>query len=253
MEKDRSIILLTALFACLANAAWGNIVLNNSISNDPMGDIMNRINDVACIFITVITYAACGISAIVIIWAGMKYMTSQDAEQTANSKNMIIYAIAGLALVLLACPVVDYLIIGTKIIPFEQKCNCLGGGGDSDNTPVPPVPACIEGTPRGQCSATSGYEGYRCILSGSQLILVQDSSCSGSPPVPPGSTTTTTTTTLFTTTTTTTTLADHGICYNAERDSLCSGLNVLRTGLQADCCAEWTCCCATPSGTCTAP
>jgi len=249
MKRNLCIILLTALIACLANAAWANLALNNSISTDPLADIMNRINDVVCIFLTLITYLASGISALVIIYAGLKYISSQDAEQTANAKNMIIYAIFGLALVLLACPVVDYLIIGTKIVPFQEKCNCFGSGENPNVPPGPPVQTCNDGTPTGQCSSTPGF---KCILGPSGLVLVPDSSCS--PPVPPGSTTTTTTTTtLSTTTTTTTTLADHGICYNAETNSLCSGLNVLRSGLQADCCAEWTCCCSTPSGTCTAP
>jgi hypothetical protein len=178
MEKDRSIILFAALFACLANAAWANLTLNNTISTDPLGDIMNRINDVACIFITLTTYVASGISAIIIIYAGIKYLTSQDAEQTTNAKNMIIYAIAGLAVILLACPIVDYLVIGTKIVPFEQKCNCIGISGRSPDDTMPPLPTCEDGTPAGQCSTTSGYVGYKCILSGSHLVLALDSSCS---------------------------------------------------------------------------
>lgn len=245
MEKSRAIFLV-ALFACLANAAWANLTLNNTISTDPLGDIMNRINDVVCIFLTLVTYLASGISALIIIYAGLKYMTSQDAEQTANAKNMIIYAIAGLALILLACPIVDYLIIGTKIVPFEQKCNCFGTMGSSSNGTIPPAPSCIDGTPAGQCSTSPGYAGYKCILSGSALVLAPDSLCNN----PPGPTSSTTTST---TSTTTSTLANHGICYNAERDGLCSGLNVLRSGLQADCCTEWTCCCTPVTGTCISP
>jgi hypothetical protein len=248
MEKDRAILFFAALFACLANAAWADLTLNNTISNDPMGDIMNRINDVACIFLTLITYMASGISAIIIIYAGVKYMTSQDAEQTTNAKNMIMYAIAGLALVILACPIVDYLVIGTKIVPFQEKCNCFGSIGKDPDVTNPPALSCSDGTPAGGCSAIA--LGYKCILGSTGLVLVLDSSCS-SPPGPTSSTTTTTTTT--TSSTTTTTMADHGICYNAERDALCSGLNVLRPGLQADCCNEWGCCCSPVTGTCISP
>jgi hypothetical protein len=242
MKKAQSIIVLAALFACLAYAAWADLTLNNTISTDPLGDIMNRINGVVCILFTLVTYVASGISAIIIIYAGLKYMTSQDAEQTTNAKNMIIYAIAGLALILLACPIVDYLIIGTKIVPFEQKCNCLGGSG----SPVSPATTCGDGTPKNSCSATPGY---RCILSAGVLVLSPDPSCGI---VTTSSTSTTTTST--TTTSTTTTLTDHTFCYNAGEDAtICAGLNVLRTGYQADCCTEWTCCCITPSGTCTPP
>jgi hypothetical protein len=252
MKKDRYIIFFATFFTCLAYAAWADLLLNNTISSDPLGDIMNRINDVACIFLTLVTYSASGISAIVIIYAGLKYMTSQDAEQTTDAKNMIIYAIACLALILLACPIVDYLIIGTKIVPFQEKCNCFGSGnGSPDNSTMPPVQLCIDGTPAGQCSTTPGYAGYKCILSGSSLVLALDSSCSN-PPDPSGSATTSTTTTT-TSSTTTTTLADHEWCYNAETGGICSGLNVLRPGYQQDCCTEWKCCCQPASGTCTAP
>jgi hypothetical protein len=249
MKKSHDSILVAALFTCLASAAWADLTLNNSISNDPLGDIMIRINDVACIFLTFLTYVASGISVIIIMYAGVKYMTSQDAEQTTNAKNMIIYAIAGLALIILACPVVDYLVIGTKIVPFQQKCNCFGSIDGGSNGTAPPLQTCNDGTPAGNCSANPLYLGYKCFLVGSSLTLVLDSSCGS----PVGSTTTTTTTTSSITTTSTT-LTDHAFCYNAGEDAtICAGLNVLRPGYQADCCTEWTCCCITPSGTCTAP
>jgi hypothetical protein len=250
MEKDKAIIFFAALFACLANAAWADLTLNNTISSNPLGDIMNRVNGVACIFLTLITYLASGIGAVIILYAGVKYIISQDAEQTTNAKNMILYALIGLALVVLACPIVDYFVIGTKITPFQEKCNCLGSIGKDPDIPPPPALTCDDGTPEGSCSTTSGYAGYKCKLLGSTLTLVLDPSCNG-PPGPTSSTTTTTTTTKATTTTTT--MADHGICYNAERDGLCSALNVLMPGLEEDCCNEWRCCCATPSGTCTSP
>jgi len=157
---------------------------------------------------------------------------------------MIIYALIGLAVILLACPIVNYLIIDSKIVPFEEKCNCAGYSGGGPNPPSPPTPerTCIDGTPAGKCSNTSGYEGYKCILSGDNLIIAPDTSCNKTPP---NSTTTTTTSTA------TTTPADHEICYNAERDGLCSGLNVLRSGLKDDCCNEWGCCCTPSSETCT--
>jgi len=251
MEKDKAIIFFAAFFICLANAAWADLALNNSISNDPYKDIMNRINGVACIFLTLITYVAAAIAAIVIIYAGLKYMTSQDAEQTTNAKNTIIYSIAGLALILLACPLVDYLVIGTKIVPFQEKCNCYwSSNGSQNNTPVPPGPSCIDGTPAGQCSTTSGHAGFKCILGPTGLVLVLDSSCSN---ISTSSSSTTSTSTT-TSSTTSSTLTDHTFCYNAGEDAtVCAGLNILRSGYQDDCCTEWTCCCTPPSGTCTPP
>lgn len=254
MEKGRTVLLL-AFLGCLAVTAWANFSLDNTISNDPLKDIMQRINGVVCLSFTLVSYLASSIAALVIIYAGIKYMTSGDADTASNARNMVIYAVAGLVLVLLACPLVDYLVIGTKIIPFEKTCDCWAGGsgGAPHVTTTTIVYLCTDGTPAGQCSATPAYLGYKCILGSSSYVLVLDSSCG--PPSPSSTTTTSTSTTVSTasSTTTTTTLTDHGWCYNAETGNICSGLNVLRPGYQQDCCTEWTCCCQPVSGTCASP
>ena len=255
MKKDFAVLLLAVSLACLAAAAWANFSLDNTISNDPLNDILQRINDVVCIFFTAITYIASSIAALIIIYAGMKYMLSSDADTASNAKNMIIYAVVGLVLVVLACPIVDYLVIGTKIVPFEKTCDCwLGGSGGSPpgTTTTTIVSSCVDGTPAGLCSATPAYLGYKCILGSSSYVLVLDSTCGTTSP----STTiiTSTSTTVSTTSsTTTTTLADRGLCYNAETGGLCGGLNVIRPGLQQDCCNDWGCCCTSATGACTAP
>jgi hypothetical protein len=249
--KKEALVLFFLFYAVLIGSAWGDLTLNNEITNDPFGDIMNRINGVTCIFFTVITYLGSSICAIVIIYAGLKYMSAQDGETAADARKMIIYALIGLVILLLACPIVDYLVIDTKIIPFGKKCNCVPGfSGGPDNPTDPPQAKCIDGTPPGACSFTPGYAGYKCILAGDRLVLALDTSCT-SPPNPPEDSTTTTTTTSPTTTTTT--LADRGICFNAENDGLCSGLEILRTGLKDDCCSEWSCCCTPATGACVAP
>jgi hypothetical protein len=257
MKKDLAVLLLTVSLVCLGAAAWANFSLNNTISNDPLKDIMQRINDVVCLFFTAITYLASSIAALIIIYAGMKYMLSGDGDTASNAKNMIIYAVVGLVLVVLACPIVDYLVIGTKIVPFEKTCDCgLGGFVSSPpgTTTTTVVPSCVDGTPAGQCSATPAYIGYKCVLGTSSYVLVLDSSCG----TPSSSSTTiiitsTSTTVSTTSSTTTTTLTDQGVCYNAETGGICPGLNVLSPGYEQDCCNEWGCCCTSATGACTAP
>lgn len=249
MKNGALMILLISVFS-LACLSFAGITLNNSISNDPYADIMDRINGVVCIFFNIVTYVTAGVCTVVIMYAGIKYLTASDGQATTNAKNMIAYALAAMVLIALACPVVDYLIIGTKIVPFQQKCNCFGSGpGSASTSTTTPQPTCHDGTPPGQCSASPAYTGYKCILSGNNLVLVPDSACGKAGPT----TTTTSTTAIPTSSTTTTSLADHGICYNAESGGLCAGLDILTPGLQADCCDDWTCCCTPASGTCTPP
>ncbi len=254
MKKDLTVLLLAASIVCLTITAWADLSLNNSISNDPLNDIMQRINGVACIFFTVITYLASSIAALVIVYAGLKYMSSGGGDTASNAKNMIIYAVIGLALVILACPIVDYLIIDTKIVPFEKTCNCwMGGSVVPGTTTTTIVSYCVDGTPEGQCSVTPAYIGYKCILSPTNAyVLVLDSTC-GTPSSSSTTITSTSTTVSTTSSTTTTTLTDQGWCHQAEVDGLCPGLNVLRPNYEQDCCNEWRCCCTPATGTCTAP
>jgi len=86
MKKERFALPLISACILLAATTWGDLALNNTITNDPFRDITNRINGVVCILFTLITYLASGISAIVIIYAGLKYMGAQDAETTTDAK-----------------------------------------------------------------------------------------------------------------------------------------------------------------------
>ena len=104
-------------------------------ASDPAKEIMDRVNDVVCSVLTIFVYISSGLAALMIIFAGVKYLTSgDDPEARSGAKTMIIYALCGLVAVLLACPVVDYLVTGTGITPFSKSCNCVGGGLAGNST-----------------------------------------------------------------------------------------------------------------------
>ena len=111
-------------------------------ASDPAKEIMDRVNDVVCTVLTIFVYLSSGLAAIMIIFAGVKYlMSGDDPEAHSSAKNMVIYAICGLVAVLLACPFVDYLVKDTGITPFSKSCNCIGGGlaGNSTTTTTNPT------------------------------------------------------------------------------------------------------------------
>ena len=93
---------------------------------EPAKVIMKHINYMVCTLLTIIWYIAAAITALVIIFAGMKYVTSDDPREVNKAKDMVAYAITGLILVIIACPLVDYLIENTDITPFEESCQCPG-------------------------------------------------------------------------------------------------------------------------------
>jgi C1A family cysteine protease len=77
---------------------------------------------------SIIMYTSSGIAALVIILAGMEHMTSgNDPAKTDRAKTRIMYAIAGMIIIIIACPLVDYLVTNTKILPFQRACDCLAG------------------------------------------------------------------------------------------------------------------------------
>lgn len=106
---------------------------------EPAKVIMKHINYMVCTLLTIIWYIAAAITALVIVFAGMKYITSDDPREVNKAKNMVVYAIIGLILVIIACPLVDYLIENTDITPFEESCPCLIGIPPGVTTTIPGV------------------------------------------------------------------------------------------------------------------
>ncbi|MBN2251732.1 MAG: TrbC/VirB2 family protein [Candidatus Altiarchaeota archaeon] len=128
-----------ALILCFLLAAAN--CLAQTATKDPATAIMERINEVLCALFTLVLYVSAALTALMIILAGVKYMTADDPRETDNAKKRIVYAFTGLVIVLVACPVVDYLVTNTNITPFSKSCNCFGvgggpgGGGTTTTTP----------------------------------------------------------------------------------------------------------------------
>jgi len=226
-------------------------------ANDPIKDIIKRVNEVVCAFLNILFYISSAIFAMMLILAGFKHLSSDDPVQVANSKKMTVYALIGLILVVIACPLVDYLIAGSDILPFTKSCNCLvGSGGNPTPTTTTTAPVkCVDGTPHGQCSTTTAYKGYRCVGSYTAPVLQLDTSCGGTSTTAGGTTTTVVTTTSSSTSTTM--CGAKLTCYTAETGpagNTCGGLNlVCGTGTMEDCCNNYNCCCQPTKAGCTYP
>ena len=222
---------------------------------DPGKAITDRLNDVLCKIFLIIIYVTAAATSLVIILAGLKYMTSDDPADTSEAKKRITYAFVGLLIVVVACPTIDYIIAKTDLTPFGKSCKCFPGGAGGTTTTTAIGSYCTDGTPLGQCStktAASPTEGMKCVTNAAtgNPVLVADPSC----PVP----STTTSTSSTTTSSTTTTLAcptadcpnDADSCKGAKDLGICQDVgslpgidSICGTGYAACCCNKYGYCC----------
>jgi hypothetical protein len=79
-------------------------------------------NRVICIAIKALQLIAIGLAVIVLIVAGVKYMSSaDDTDARDGAKKIIMQTVGSLVLVIVAVTVVNYLITGTDISRFDMN------------------------------------------------------------------------------------------------------------------------------------
>jgi len=132
--------IVSILFSAFSTYAGGSTTTTVN-ATDPGKAIQKRVNDVVCTLFNLVLMVSGAIAALMIMFAGLNYMKADDDPAKADkAKKMIIYALTGLVLVLIACPLVDIIVTNTKIVPFEQSCKCFvsgggnGGGGTTTTT-----------------------------------------------------------------------------------------------------------------------
>lgn len=93
--------------------------------NTSVNEIKDSVNYNVCYLLNLLWIVIPGISALIIMWAGSRYMASEeDPAKRQAARNTLVYALTGLVLSLVACPAVDYLIVNTDITPLESSCKC---------------------------------------------------------------------------------------------------------------------------------
>lgn len=73
-------------------------------------------------FSNIALYAVGAISVIMLIWGGLRYITSGgDSKKITDAKNTILYAIIGLVIAVLAFAIINFVLnaIGTISVPAE--------------------------------------------------------------------------------------------------------------------------------------
>jgi len=99
------------------------------------------INKVFCSFICVIESIAPAAAALVIAYAGLRYLTSEDDPSArASARTTLISAIVGLIIIMIAVPTVNLVLMNN----LRFQCDCLNTGTKTVGTPHvnPPVQKC---------------------------------------------------------------------------------------------------------------
>jgi len=76
-------------------------------------------NQVICIIFRMLEFLAVGITVLVIMAAGLKYLTSEDQDTRHESKRMIVNAFFTLMIIVVCVQVLNYLVTGTKVQKFD--------------------------------------------------------------------------------------------------------------------------------------
>ena len=88
-------------------------------------EITDSVNYSLCYALNVLWIVIPGITVLIIMWAGSRYMTSEeDPVKRINARNIVVYALGGLLISVAACPVLDFLIVNTNLTPFQSSCKC---------------------------------------------------------------------------------------------------------------------------------
>lgn len=122
-------------------------------------DVVDRVNDVFCIFIYLIEFVAGGIASLVILLMGLKYLTSSgDSESRYVARTGIIGAFVGLVIIIISVPIVNLVasgLLGTVDCGYLPD---LSGSGGSE-TAAPRSPENIDPVEPGEKSADISAEG----------------------------------------------------------------------------------------------
>jgi hypothetical protein len=112
------------------------IPLVNANGDDIISEIKIQILELGCWLFRFLFYISSAIAALFILLSGFQYITSDSPEMRCEARNRMMYAVVGLIIILIACPLVNYIIdqteiskVKTQIEGTETKC-CPTAGFD---------------------------------------------------------------------------------------------------------------------------
>lgn len=116
------------------------------VSAATLAELGGDFSSMLCNIICVIWYVIAGIASLVLLVSGVEYLAG-DISQRNEAKINIVYAIAGLVVIVIAPYLANYLTGGLGILPFT--CDCL---------PTPPYGVSCPECYVGSCNCTTNCD-----------------------------------------------------------------------------------------------
>jgi hypothetical protein len=140
-------------------------------------------NRTICIALRVLQIVSVGIAALLIMVAGLKYMSSDDANERTESRNMIMRVLSALIVIAVAAQVVNYLAAGSNVGSIDiESCNDLfptttRGGGPTTAPTTATTSTTTNGTTTtvSTTSSTTTTLGGLCLDPSSKYSIYGDS------------------------------------------------------------------------------
>ena len=127
-EKIALILLVSLLFLTLSVT----LAAADDLS-DALATIQTKVTEFACTIYKIIQAVVGVLAILMIILAGLKWMTSDDPDSRNEAKNRILYVIVGVIVVLLALPAVNLFAKTLGIITTDITCASLTDTAIPDN------------------------------------------------------------------------------------------------------------------------
>lgn len=162
-------ILILALSLLLSG------VVSAQLNLDWVAEIIKtRVGDVTLLILCAIWYLMALITTLIMIIAGVKCLTSGDTAGRNMAIRRVIYSVIGLIIIIVACPVVNYLVHGTQVEEF--RCECIPKVTTTSTTTtlpwVPPTSTTSTSTSTTTTTSTSTTSTTTIPIKGARFFMV---------------------------------------------------------------------------------
>jgi len=134
-----SLAPLTAYAACDASTTAGAIQCGSCSAagaDCTPAQTSSTVNTTVKTVINILSVVVGAVAVIMVIMAGFRYITSAgDSNKIASAKNTLIYALVGLAIVMLAQLIVQFVINKSTAVANGSSSSSSSGGSGSSNQP----------------------------------------------------------------------------------------------------------------------
>lgn len=97
-------------------------LVTSTLAQGPAQEISQHINYWILVLYCILMFIIGGVCALVIALSGVKLLTTENLQERKTAKKRFKYALVALVFILIACPLVNYLVHGFAVEEFACEC-----------------------------------------------------------------------------------------------------------------------------------